>query len=306
MVQANNIITVFSKEIPKQIFSQLLAYLDKATIMVHATRILSTEIHSYNCVELSVECSNNSDCLTKLSTSSCLKNADIVIQNTDLYHNKRGLIAFDMDSTLISIEGIDELAALAGKGKEVQEITAQAMRGEIDFATSLTKRTAFLNGLSEDTFLHIANNLPLTEGCERLLNTLHNLGIKTAVISGGFTSFARALQHRLGISHVFANDLEIRNGNLTGRIIGPIVDATSKADKLRQLATSEGLNLAQTIAVGDGANDLLMLQVAGLGVAFRGTPVVQDNADCAFSVPGLDGVLYLLGMSDYDINTLKT
>jgi phosphoserine phosphatase len=205
-----------------------------------------------------------------------------------------------MDSTLIEAEVIDELAKAAGVGDQVVEITERAMRGELDFRASFTERLALLKGLPESALIEVGASLRLTEGAELLFSELKRLGYKTAILSGGFSYFAKQLQARLGIDYVFANELEIVDGKLTGVAIEPIVDAQRKADLLRQLAEKEGLRLEQTIAVGDGANDLPMLGLAGLGVAFRAKPLVKQSAKQAISTLGLDGILYLLGFRERD------
>jgi len=205
---------------------------------------------------------------------------------------------FDMDSTLIREEVIDELAREAGVGTEVAAVTEAAMQGEIDFRESLQRRVALLEGLEGAVLETVARRLTLTEGAERLLKTLQVLGYRTAVISGGFDYFGHRLQTQLGLDTVHANQLEIRDGRLTGRVVGDIIDGDRKAAVLQSLAGEMGIELSQVIAVGDGANDLPMLRTAGLGIAFHAKPVVQRSARQAISTIGLDGVLYLMGMND--------
>ncbi|PVZ58598.1 phosphoserine phosphatase SerB [Pseudomonas sp. B1(2018)] len=227
-------------------------------------------------------------------------NVDIAFQEDSLFRRNRRLAVFDMDSTLIEAEVIDELAKAAGVGDKVSEITERAMAGELDFRASFKERLALLKGLDVGVLDSIGASLRLTEGAETLFAELKRLGYKTAILSGGFTYFAKQLQAKLGIDYVFANELEVVDGKVTGVAIEPIVDAQRKADLLRELAHREGLRLEQTIAVGDGANDLPMLAIAGLGVAFRAKPLVKQSAKQAISTLGLDGVLYLLGFRDRD------
>ncbi|MEK7415066.1 MAG: phosphoserine phosphatase SerB [Planctomycetota bacterium] len=227
---------------------------------------------------------------------------DIAIQADDMYRRSRRLVCFDMDSTLIQTEVIDELAVAAGVGDRVKAITESAMRGELDFAESFRRRVALLKGLDARVLDRIAEQLPLTEGAERLCSVLKRLGYRLAILSGGFTYFGRHIQRRLGIDHMHANELEIVDGRLTGRHLGEIVDAAAKARLLRQIAASEGIAHQQVIAVGDGANDLQMLSAAGLGIAFHAKPIVRAAAGHAISTLGLDALLYMLGLRDWQLD----
>lgn len=236
----------------------------------------------------------------KLVDIASTMDADIAFQEDSLYRRNRRLVVFDMDSTLIEAEVIDELAVAAGVGEQVSAITEAAMRGEIDFKESFRRRLSLLTGLDAAVLEDIAASLKLTEGTERLLAILKKLGYKTAIVSGGFTYFGHYLQARLGFDYVFANELDIRDGRVTGEVAGEIIDGQRKAQLLRELAERENISLEQVIAVGDGANDLPMLSIAGLGIAFRAKPIVRASAKQAISCLGLDSILYLMGLSDRD------
>ena len=256
-----------------------------------------------SCVQLSV--SGQPDDVEEMRSRFLRVSADLGIdvafQADDIYRRHRRVVVLDMDSTLVQGEIIDELAAAAGVGEEVAAITAQAMNGEIDFATSFHRRVALLKGLSASRLDEIAARVPLTEGAERLIGTLKQLGYRVAILSGGFTYFARHLQEALGIDDVFANELDIIDGKVSGRVVGEIVDGQRKADLLQQIAAREGVRLEQVVAVGDGANDLQMLSLAGLGIAFRAKPLVRREARQSLSAVGLDGILYLMGIRDREI-----
>ncbi|MFN3586463.1 MAG: phosphoserine phosphatase SerB [Moraxellaceae bacterium] len=229
-------------------------------------------------------------------------NIDIAFQKDNAFRRNRRVVCFDMDSTLIEHEVIDELAKAAGVGEQVAAITERAMNGELDFIQSFQARVALLKGLDAGVLEGIAARLKLTEGAEELIRTLKALGYKTAILSGGFTYFGHYLQQKLGIDYVHANELEIVAGRVTGNVVGRVVDGARKAELLREIAEKEGVNLEQVIAVGDGANDLPMLGIAGLGIAFRAKPLVKQNAKQAISTLGLDGILYLLGVRDRDLD----
>ena len=252
------------------------------------------------CIEFSVRgtLKNRVEMQRSLMKLSSEMGMDFSLQLDNMYRRMRRLICFDMDSTLIQTECIDELAERAGVGEQVKAITERAMRGEIDFKESFTERVALLKGLDESVMKEIAENLPITEGVERLMFVLKHYGYKIAILSGGFTYFGEHLKRKFGIDYVYANELEIVDGKLTGRYLGEIVDGKRKAELLRLLAQVEKVDIAQTIAVGDGANDLPMLSTAGLGIAFHAKQKVVENAEQSINTIGLDGVLYFLGFKD--------
>jgi phosphoserine phosphatase len=267
---------------------------------------LKTEDESSNrsCIELSVRgmIPDKNFLSTKFVKYSRELGIDISFQKDDMFRRNRRLICFDMDSTLIKTEVIDELAERAGVGAQVKAITESAMRGEIDFNESFKQRVSLLKGLDESVMEEIANNLPIMEGAERLMSTLKICGIKIAILSGGFTYFGNRLKKLFDVDYVYANELEIVDGKLTGNYLGEIVDGRRKAELLKLIAQVEKIDLEQVIAVGDGANDLPMLSIAGLGIAFHAKPKVIENARQSISTIGLDGVLYFLGFRDMHIN----
>ena len=263
--------------------------------------ILNPQKNVKACIEFSLRGTpeNRSLMQEQLMKMSADMEIDFSFQRDDMYRRMRRLICFDMDSTLIQTECIDELAERAGVGNQVREITERAMRGEIDFKESFTERVKLLKGLDAHVMQDIAKKLPITEGADRLMSVLKTCGYKIAILSGGFTYFGEYLQRRYGIDYVYANELEIdENGKLTGNYVGEIVDGHRKAELLKLIAQVEKVNLAQTIAVGDGANDLPMISEAGLGIAFHAKPRVAANAKQSINNIGLDGILYFLGFKD--------
>jgi phosphoserine phosphatase len=267
---------------------------------------LSLAVHSPDanaCVELTLSGDSSSEQSMRaafLATAHDLK-IDIAFQRESIFRRNRRLFAFDMDSTLIEGEVIDELAKLAGVADQVVKVTEAAMRGEIEFQESFRRRVALLRGLKETRVRELLDTIPLVEGAEQLIGTLKMLGYKTAILSGGFNFFAQHLQTRLGIDYVFANDLDIVDGAVSGEVRTRIVDGARKAELLREIARLENISLDQVVAVGDGANDLPMLGIAGMGIAFRAKPLVRQTASHAVSFLGLDSLLYLVGVRDRDL-----
>ena len=262
------------------------------------------ESENRSCIELSVRGTPQNLNLIheKFVNLSGELDLDISFQKDNIYRRNRRLICFDMDSTLIKTEVIDELADRAGVGEQVRAITEAAMRGEIDFNESFKKRVSLLKGLDESVMQEIAENLPIMDGADRLMHILKKCGYKIAILSGGFNYFGNYLKKRFGVDYLYANELEIIDGKLTGKHVGDIVDGKRKAELLKFLTQVEKIELDQVIAVGDGANDLPMLNIAGLGIAFHAKPKVKENARQSISSIGLDGVLYFLGFRDRHIN----
>ncbi len=281
--------------------------IDSIIRLTGRTSVVDIEEYPRSCVQLSVTGTivNKAAMTARFMEVSGELNVDISFQEDNMYRRNRRLVCFDMDSTLIQTEVIDELAELNGVGDQVRAITESAMNGEIDFSESFKKRMALLEGLSEEVLHTVAVNLPITKGAHRLMKALKYYGYKTAILSGGFTYFGDYLQKELGIDYVYANQLEIIDGKLTGRYLGQIVDGAKKAEYLKAIAEKEGIHINQTIAVGDGANDLPMLNLAGLGIAFHAKPKVKESAATSISSLGLDGVLYLLGYHDRHIDMMQ-
>lgn len=266
------------------------------------------DIHGQACIEFSArgEPDSADDLRKSLLSLAGRHNIDVAYQEDNIFRRSRQLVVFDMDSTLIDAEVIDELAVEAGVGEQVAAITEAAMRGEVDFKESFKQRLALLEGLRESVLQTVADRLRLNDGAEYLLKSLKQLGFKTAIVSGGFTFFGRHLQDKLGVDYVYANELDVAGGVVTGKVAGEIIDGQRKAEILVEITRELGLSLEQVIAVGDGANDLPMLNIAGLGIAFRAKPLVKASAKQAISNVGLDGILYLLGYSDKDIVNLHS
>lgn len=274
--------------------------IDVVTRLSGRRSIVNPDIHPKAAVQLTVSgpVADERALRSRLLQLSQEMGIDVSSHVDDIYRRNRRLVVFDMDSTLVQVEVIDELAKLTGVGEEVATVTAAAMRGELDFKASLTQRVALLQGLPESVLAEVAAALPLMEGAQRVTSTLKRLGYKIGIISGGFDYFGHHLQQKLGFDYVYANRLEIINGKLTGRVLGEIIDGPKKAELLQQIAHAENISLEQTIAVGDGANDIPMLSTAGMGVAFHAKPLVREKAERAISNLGLDGLLFLIGIRE--------
>ncbi|HIU55756.1 MAG TPA: phosphoserine phosphatase SerB [Candidatus Gallibacteroides avistercoris] len=301
------IITILGREITARQIGEVTRIVAEQGLNIDAIQRLTGRIpldenvqSSKSCIELSVRgtAKDHTQMQSDFMQLASHLGIDISLQQDNMFRRCRRLICFDMDSTLIETEVIDELALRAGVGNEVKAITEAAMRGEIDFSESFKKRVALLKGLDVTVMEEIAKNLPITEGVDRLMSTLKTAGFKIAILSGGFTYFGNYLKKLYGIDYVYANELEIVDGKLTGNYIGDIVDGKRKAELLRLIAQVENVDIAQTIAVGDGANDLPMLSIAGLGIAYHAKPKVKENASQSISTIGLDGVLYFIGFKD--------
>ncbi|MGD2096253.1 MAG: phosphoserine phosphatase SerB [Desulfobacterales bacterium] len=304
------IITLLGRQVTADQLSKVAAVIAKFKLNIDVINRLSgrvsvnrTDIQQKACIQIKVsgEIEGQSQLRRELLNIHSDTGIDISFYVDDIYRHSRRLVVFDMDSTLIQGEAVDEMAAAAGVGNQVARITEAGMLGKLDFKESLTQRVTLLKGLSEKTLAAVAHNLTLTQGAERVIAKLKQLGFKIGIISGGFDYFGKVLQQKLGLDYVFANQLEIVDGKITGNIIGNIIDGPKKAEILNTIAQVENISLKQTIAVGDGANDLPMISIAGLGVAFHAKPIVRQNAQRSISTVGLDSLLYLMGISEREI-----
>ena len=293
----------------EKITAQVVAQISNAIYSenVNIERITQLSQGELGCIEMIVKTDktiNVQDMTGKLLSISSDFGVDIAVQKENIFRRSKRLVVMDMDSTLIQVEVIDELAKSAGHGEEVSGITSKAMNGELSFNESLNKRVELLRGLDENVLDEIYHNIPFTPGAKKLVKILKKLGYKTAVISGGFTFFTDRLKNELGLDYAFANELEIKDGKLTGKVLGKIINGEYKAEILEDIADKENISLDQVVAIGDGANDLLMLDKAGLGIAFNAHKAVREQADYNISQKNLDSIIYLLGISEKEKNTI--
>src|SRR5690606_36551587 len=264
-------------------------------------RIERLASYPVTCIELAVSGADPDGLRAALAAEAAAQQVDVAVQRSGLHRRAKRLIVMDVDSTLIQGEVIELLAAHAGCAEEVEKITAAAMRGELDFEASLRERVALLAGLPESVFDRVREQVVLTPGARTLVRTLKRLDYRFAIVSGGFTQITDSLKAELGIDYAAANTLEVVDGKLAGRPVGEIVDRPGKARALERFAAEAGVPISQTIAIGDGANDLDMIAKAGLGIAFNAKPVVREAADTAVNVPYLDSILYLLGIPRLEV-----
>jgi phosphoserine phosphatase len=300
------VLTMLGSEVNAEVLTRIGATL--AASQVNIQRINKLTRGQLRCVEFVINVPEGLD--VKGLTSQLLNTGvdlgiDIALQKENLYRRAKRLVVLDMDSTLIQVEVIDELARLAGIGEQVADITHRAMNGELDFQQALRERVALLKGLSSEALEQVYSRLPFTPGAKNLVRILRQLGFKTAVISGGFSFFTDRLKEELGLDYAFANDLAIENGRVTGEVRGTIVDGQRKAELLEEIARREGITLSQVIAIGDGANDLPMIGKAGLGIAFNAKARVREQAQYRINQPSLDSILYLLGIAEWEMAELE-
>ncbi|MBT3880731.1 MAG: phosphoserine phosphatase SerB [Candidatus Scalindua sp.] len=298
-------VTCLGEKITAQVVAQISHAIYSENVNIE--RITQLSQGELCCIEMIVKTDktiNVQDMTGKLLSISTDFGVDIAVQKEDIFRRSKRLVVMDMDSTLIQVEVIDELAKSAGNGEEVSGITSKAMNGELSFNESLNKRVELLRGLDENILDEIYHNIPFTPGAKKLVKILKKLGYKTAVISGGFTFFTDRLKNELGLDYAFANKLEIKDGKLTGKVLGEIINGESKAKILEDIADKENITLDQVVAIGDGANDLLMLDKAGLGIAFNAHKTVREKADYNISQENLDSIIYLLGISEKEKNTI--
>ncbi|MBI2605188.1 MAG: phosphoserine phosphatase SerB [Deltaproteobacteria bacterium] len=300
-------ITLMSGELQARHVAAISAVLAKRRVNIDSIRKLNEG--GLSCIELITYTNSEIDIAEVkddlLKVAGRFSGLDIAVQRENLFRRAKRLVVMDMDSTLIQVEVIDELAKLYGVGRQVGRITERAMAGELDYDQSIRERVGLLKGLSESRMKEVADQIPLTPGADTLIRTLKRLGYKIALISGGFSYFGNHLQEKLGLHYVHTNELEIQNGVLTGKLLGPIVNAERKAELLESIAAEEGVPLESTIAIGDGANDVLMLKKAGLGIAFNAKKKARSAADAAINQKTLASILYLLGITDKDIEEVS-
>ena len=308
------VITVLGRLITAEQLAKISAAISRHAFNIDRIERLSGRLSLTNrtenskaCIELEISGVTDSSAALRAELMELTHrfNVDIAFQRESIYRRNRRLFVFDMDSTLIQAEVIDELAKLHGVGDKVSAVTESAMRGDLDFKQSFTKRVSLLRGLPAQRLQEVLHSIALADGAERLISTLRMLGYKTAILSGGFTFFGKHLQSRLGIDYVFANELEIKEGVVTGVAGADIVDGQKKAELLERIALEENISLDQVVAVGDGANDLPMLNIAGMGIAFHAKPLVRKSANHAVSHLGLDSILYLIGVRDRDLDRVE-